>query len=258
MRRLGLRLFRVVAIGLAAWVAYHYLAPRGLAWVVWAGVGTLALGWIAWRTVTIVRARARARQEERWADALVDAPRRPAAIRDLRAALASERHPSERVHLTLVLAELLEADGEPAAALEALDALDLAAQPERARAVVRHACAVAALSAGDLERAERALAPGPIGERTLDTKIELLRAVLAIERGDAERALAIAERERKAQDDELQIEAKVVRALAVDALGDHEDALKILRGLGDDMLAVLALLGLPRVRRLAAEARDEG
>ena len=55
-------------------------------------------------------------------------------------------------------------------------------------------------------------------------------------------------------DRDLATEARVLRALAQDASGDVDGALASMRRLGDDMLAVLVVLGLPRVRRLAESA----
>ena len=45
----------------------------------------------------------------------------------------------------------------------------------------------------------------------------------------------------------------MLRAVAL-AEGDREAALKAMAGIDDEMLEVLVVLGLPRVRELAAEA----
>ncbi len=265
MRGWLLRTFRMAFIAIAAWVAYRVLEPKGLGWLVPLAGAVGAFSWIGFRYARIRRRRADEAQADLWAEALMDPPMRPNAVRELRARIGeldgSPRRLPLRARLTLVLAELLDADGEPAEALRALDALDVSALPPRTAVMVRHARAVASLSAGDAEAAEAILAElgGPSGDRSVDLRVQALRGVLAAERGDGERALEIAEelRMEAANDPELRIEARVLKAVGLDALGDRDDAVTVMRGLGEEMLGVLLVLGLPRVKELADLALDD-
>ena len=73
------------------------------------------------------------------------------------------------------------------------------------------------------------------------------------------RALELAEelRVEAGSDPELRIEARVLKAVALDVLGEREDAIKVMRALGEEMLGVLLVLGLPRVKKLADLALDD-
>jgi hypothetical protein len=266
MRSWLLRVFRVAIIALAAFLAFRMLEPDGLGWVVLviAGVGSLA--WIAWRFMRVRKLRREDADADRWAEALMDPPLRPSAIRELRAAL-TEVDPSRKkdaprhARLTLVLAELLEADGEPTDALEALRAVKDEALPERSATMVRHARAVASLSAGDVEGASKMLDElgGVSGDRGLELRVRALRGLVLAEMGVGERALELAEEVRveAGSDPDLRIEARVLKAVALDVLGERSDAVKVMRALGEEMLGVLLVLGLPRVKKLADLALDD-
>lgn len=265
MRSWLLRIFRVAFIAVAAFLAFRALEPEGLGWVVLVVAGAGALAWIAWR---LVQARRLAREDanaDRWAEALMDPPLRPSAIRELRAELA-RLEPSRRKHaprharLSLVLAELLEADGEPSEALEALRTVDERALPERTLLMVRHARAVASLSAGDVESAAAMVSElHASGDRALDLRIRALRGLVIAEKGEGERALELAEEVRleAGTDPELRMEARVLKAVALDVLGERAEAVKVMRALGEEMLGVLLMLGLPRVKELADLALDD-
>ncbi len=260
-----LRIGRVAVVAIAAYFAFRWLEPQGLGWVVLLVAGVAAAAWIGWRAYRIRRARAEDARADRWAQALMSPPERPAAVRELREAiagldLAKARSRTERAHLTLVLAELLEADGDPAGALEALEALPADALGERLAAVVRHARAVSHLSAGDPAAAREALdeAPGRSGDRQVDLRIRMLRGLILAETGDAEGALEAAEhaRDEAGDDADLRTEARLLKAAALDAAGDRPDALRVMAAVGDEMLEVLTVLGLPRIRGLAADALE--
>ncbi|MCZ7684074.1 MAG: hypothetical protein M5U28_37005 [Sandaracinaceae bacterium] len=263
MRGWMFRILRVAFIAAAAWLAFHLLRPQGLGWTVPVAAAVAALAWIAFRMMQVRRHREEDSRADRWAEALMDPPLRPGAIRELRAelgALDGKKHAARHARLTLVLAELLEADGDPAAAREALGAVRLGALTERTRTMVQHARAVAALSAGDVEGAAELLdALAPVGERELDLRVRALRGFVLAEKGEAERALELAEELRidAASDADLRMEARVLKAVALDVAGDRADAVKVLRALGEEMLGVLLVLGLPRVRELADLALDE-
>jgi hypothetical protein len=265
MRSWLLRFFRVAIIALAAFFAFRMLEPEGLGWVVLVVAGAAALAWIGWRMLRVRRLRQEDADADRWAEALMDPPLRPSAIRELRAAITAidpaRKHAPRHARLTLVLAELLEADGEPTEALAALSAVKDDALPERSATMVRHARAVASLSAGDVESASSMLDElgGPSGDRALDLRIRALRGLVLAEKGEGARALELAEEVRveAGSDPELRIEARVLKAVALDVLGEREDAIKVMRALGEEMLGVLLVLGLPRVKKLADLALDD-
>src|SRR5690606_23944928 len=119
--------------------------------------------------------------------------------------------------------------------------------------MVRHARAVASLSAGDVEGAAARLDEVGRGglDRELDLRIRALRGLVLAEKGEGTRALEIAEEVRleAGSDADLRMEARVVKAVALDVLGEREDAIKVMRALGEEMLGVLLVLGLPRVKK---------
>jgi hypothetical protein len=253
-----LRVMRVVFVGVAAWVAFHYLEPSGHGWLVLVAAVALVLFWIGYRYFIVIRRRRADAQSDKWASALLDPPRRKEAIDELRTRRSRARG-VEHARFSLILAEMLEADGDMPGASQVLDEVDRAGLPERTLALVAHGRAVAALSAGDSEKAEVILdAVGPCGDRVVDLRVRLMRGAVAAERGDAERALEVAEQARRdaAGDDDLKMEARVLKAVALDALGDRADAVKVIRALDQEMLEVLLVLGLPRVKVLAQAAID--
>ena len=259
------RILRVLLIAAVAWLAFHWLEPEGLGWVVLAAAAAVMVGWIGLRALRIRRARARDDQADAWALALMHPPERPAAIRELTDERSATKDPAERARLTLVLAELLEANGDPRAALEALGELSDAELPPRLAAMVRHARAVALLSDGDPSAAQAALDSDPrsSGDPAIELRIRLMQGLIAAESGRGAEALAIARRSRdEALDDpDLTTEARVLEAVALRALGRTKHAIRVMLRLDDEMLDVLVLLGLPGVRALAAdaiEARDAG
>jgi tetratricopeptide (TPR) repeat protein len=263
MRSTLLRIARIALIAGAAWAGYAFLSPKGLGWVVPVVALGLALVWVGYRFVVVRRRRAELAQADRWADALMSPPERPAAVTEIKAALArcdraSAKGAHEHARLSLVLAELLEADGEPAEAIRALAEVKLDALSERMRTLVAHARAVASISAGDAEAAQAALegVPSRSGDKSIDMRVRLMKGVILAERGEAERALEIAEQARKdaSGDSDLVVEARLLKAIALDALGDRADAVKVMRAIGEDVLGVLVVLGLPRVKKLAEAA----
>lgn len=265
MRRWLLRTLRVTFIAVAAFVAFNALAPMGFGWVVLLAAAIAAFAWFGIRVAHQRRARREDADVDRWAEALMDPPLRPSAIRELREALervdpADRKRAPRHARLTLVLAELLEADGDPSDALDALRAVKEEVLPERTAAMVRHARAVASLSAGDVEGAAAMLEEiGVTGDRNLDLRVVALRGLLAAEQGQGERALELAEEVRIAagSDAELRVEARVVKAVALEVLGDRDDAVRVMRALGEEMLGVLLVLGMPRVKKLADLALDD-
>lgn len=253
------RVLRIALVAGAAWLGYRWLAPMGLGWVVLAVAGAAAGGWLVMRLVRVRRDRALDARADRWAEALLSPPHRPAAIREIRAARdAARATPAEHARLTLVLAELLEADGDAKDAVEVLAEVSTAPLAPPLRAVIRHARAVAHLSAGEPDAARRALDEDaePSGDRAMELRPRMMRGPIAAETGNAAEAKKVAaEAKEEALDDEdLRVEARVLEAVAFDAAGQRAEAVTRMRRVGDDMLEVLAVLGLPRVRALATEA----
>jgi hypothetical protein len=80
--------------------------------------------------------------------------------------------------------------------------------------------------------------------------------MIAIEKGEAARARIEAEKLGESHDADVQIEALVVQAAALDALGQRDEALGRLDRIDAATLADLARLGQPRVRPLAEAALE--
>lgn len=253
------RVLRIAVVAGAAWLGYRWLAPMGLGWVVLAVAGVAAGGWLVLRLLRVRRDRALDARADRWAEALMSPPARPAAVREIREArTAAASKPAEHARLTLVLAELLEADGDAKGAVEVLEEVGTSRLAPPLRAVIRHARAVAHLSAGDPEAARAALDEDaePSGDKGMELRLRMMRGLIDAETGNAAAAKkAAAEAREEALDDEdLRMEARVLEAVAFDAAGQRDKALERMHRLGDDMLEVLVVLGLPRVRGLATEA----
>lgn len=256
VKRASLRLVRIFFVAVLAYVAYGYLAPRGLGWL----LVPIALG-VTLLLVTIEALRWRARRKRagtdtQWEEALLDADKRPAALAALRTRLAKTSDAVDRARLRVALAELLDADGKSAEAGEVLADIDDAALPPIDVGVVRHARAEIALRRGDITAAHEALAGRSVtcGDGELDVRLDLLAAQIDIERGDAEGALKVATRVGAGarKDVDLVRDAAIVRACALDALDRREEALALLRPIDAELRPVIAALGSPRVRVLLA------
>ncbi len=255
---------RIVLVAVVAWVAYELLDAMGYAYVLLpaAIAATLVLAGLRWRATRLRRAREA--REAKWSAAVLYPPGRAAAIEELEAALATAAV-ADRVRLTVLRAELLDAEGRSDDAERALVALGPDTLDAFDGGVVRHARASLALRRGDADGAAALLRPRPprTGAEALDNRLALLDAVVDCERGardDAERALETATRIRRTagQDEALALEARVVRAAALDALGERKDALSVLRSLEPAVVDALATLGSPRVKALAAAVRGTG
>lgn len=267
MRRLGWRFLRIALVAIAAFAVFHLLEPYDLGWVVLPAavlatvlVGAVRWTWIRRKHAVIVR-------EQAWAEAVLDDGRRPRAIADVRRAVAdllpvTHATRSEHARLTVLLAQLLDADGSNEEGQRLLDAIPSEGLGPVDAAVLRHGQAVLRLRAEQPERALEAVLARPraSGESELDLRLELLEASARLELGEPDRALETATRVRRAAggDEELVLEARVVRAAALDVLGQRDEAVAVLRSLGDDVVEMLASLGQPRVRDLAEAARAAG
>ncbi len=263
MRPLVLRLSRILIVALIASLAISGSAARGYGWL-GASIALAIFG--AYWALTLRRRpwSARLRREARWEAALFQAPQRPRAIAELRRALArlepvSERTRGEHTRLSVLLAELLDADRRYPEASAVVDALPLATLSSLEAALVRHTSAVTHLRASDPQGALRALVGrAPSGDQELDQRLELLERYAGLELGEVQPALTYAGELETAPgiDESVVLEARVVRAAALDALGRREEALVALAALGRASLIPLADLGQPRVRALAAQVLE--
>lgn len=252
---------RLVAVAALAWFLWAFLDARELGWAV-IPIALIATG----LTSAIVYFRRRAAgssREERWIDAVLDPAQRSRAIDEIREELGrlpeGRAGVARRASLSLILAELHSADRDDGEALAALDRVPLGRVDPQTDALVRHARAVILLRAGDAQAAQRALAERPktTGDEELDLRLDLLEASIGVELGRADEALEVANRARRraGSDESLIVEARVLRAAALDAKGARDEALDVLRQLGGDVIDMLAQLGQPRVRDLAIAVR---
>jgi len=260
MQQLPLRIVRIALVGAGAYAGYLLLEPYGLGWLVLPIAIALILGLFVRRWVQVKRFRRQIETEEAWARAVVDGARRPSALAEVRAAVAEAEAPADRVRLTVLLSDLVDAEGEREEAERLLSDLDYKILPPVEGAVVRHALATLHFRAGDAAAARAVLEPRAprCGDAELDRRLELLDATADVELGEAERALETAIRIRRAAgaDEALALEARIVRAAALDARGDHEEAVSALSALGPEIVEALASLGGPRIRALADEAAE--
>lgn len=262
----GWVLLRVVFVAVLAWLLYHALAYFGYGWAMIPLALVVAALWAA-ESFRMRRKRAEREQAwDRWELAVLDDAARPAAIQEVREALRSAtrlgpRLKVEQAHLTVILAELLDASGRPEDACEVLGRVKLDELDAARRGVVRHAKAVAQMSAGRFEEADATLrAHRAPTEADVDARMELLGRMLKLERGEAAEALeGLEDVLAKVPDDQtgLADDVLVVRAASLDALGRAPEALAALRTLDPIVLGSLAKLGAPRVRALAVRALGE-
>jgi len=258
------RLVRLLLVAIAAWVLFTVLEPHGLGWAVLplAIAATLLVAGL--RYLRLRWARRRGQDEQGWADALLDPDARPRAIAQVRAARArlgppTPRTRSRHARLSVLLAELLDAEGRADEARALLDGVDMDVLGRMDQAAVRHGRAMLRLRAGQPEDCLRVLETRQrsCGDDDLDMRLSLLEASARLEMGETQEAIQTAKRirDRAGGDESLLMEARVVRAAALDAAGDRSGALDAVRSLGPSMVAVLCALGQPRVRSLAEEVR---
>jgi hypothetical protein len=228
----------------------------------WIGAACVLLalglgGFSVWRSQ-------RTRREQLWEKAIYRPELRGRAVGQLEQALGrlvpiTHATRSEHARLSVMLAELLDAQGRYEAAIATIDAVELTALSALEVGLVRHTRAVTHLRAGDAAGARRALGRRePTGDTELDQRLLLLEAYARIELGEVDWGLAEAERIILAQGthESVVAEARVVRAAGLDAAGRREEALVVLMALGRDTLTPLAELGQPRARELAKAALE--
>ncbi len=253
-----MRISRVFVVALLASGAIMVCSARDMAWLGW----TIAVGLLSAVLGSNLLGRrfwSREAREARWERALFRAEKRPQAIAGVRAALRKltpvrQRTRGEHTRLSVLLAELLDAHGQYDEAAAVVDALPLSALSPLEVALVRHTRAVTHLRASDAPGAMRALdGRTPCGDLELDQRLTLLESYAKLELGDPPYALKRATELENTPgvDESVVLEARVVRAAALDALGRKEEALVALAALGRESLAPLADLGQPRVKALA-------
>lgn len=263
MRALGFRTFRILAIAFTAYVAVAWAYKSGRIWLGY----TIAVAILsAWLGFSLLRMSKRSRQtrELRWEAAIFDGARRPRAVAEVQKALkklmpVTQRTRVEHARLSVLLAELLDAQGDYAEAMAAVDGLSIEALPALQAGLVRHTRAVTHLRGSDAQGAMKALsAREPSGDPELDVRLNLLEAYAQIELGQIDAGLQAADAvaQKTGVDSSVITEARVVRAAALDAQGRREDALVVLAALGRESLSPLSELGHPRVRELAKSVLD--
>ncbi len=261
MRALGFRIFRILLVALVAYAAVAWAYENGHAWLGYGVAATIFSVWLGFGLWAMGKT-SRAQREARWEAAIFEPARRARVITEVKRAikkLTPARHGARDRHakLSVLLAELLDADGAYEDAMAAVDDLTLGGLPALDVGLVRHTRAVTHLRGGDATGALSALqGRAACGDRELDLRLDLLEAYARIELGQIDEGLAAADRIADASDidDSVTIEAGVVRAAGLDAQGRREDALVLLASLGRDALLPLSELGHPRVRGLAATA----
>lgn len=253
MRIAGMALLAYLA---AAWFHAHGQSKLGIGLGivgVASALGLLAYWGLRWFT---------ARKHARWELAIYRSALRPKAIAELEAARQkllplTHRTRSEYTRQSVLLAELLDSQGDYARAAALVDALELASLTPLEVGLVRHSRAVIHLRASDAQAAQAALLRRePSGDRELDERLSLLEAYARIELGDPAFGLSAAKRMLDADDahESVLAEARVVWAAALDAQGKRDEALAIIKALGREPLEALAELGQPRARALAQAA----
>jgi hypothetical protein len=263
VRAFSFRIFRILAIALVAYLAIAWSTARGVPWIGW----TIAVSFlVALLALSLFQRqhRGRAKREASWERAIYEADRRGKAIGEIKRELkglepVKQRTRADHARLSVLLAELLDADGDSAAAMAAVDGIGVTALPRLDAGLVRHTRAVTHLRAADPVGAQKALdGREPSGDLELDQRLGLLEAYALIELGEVDKGLAHADAVARTPgvDPSVVIEARVVRAAALDAMGKREEALVVLAALGRDSLAPLAELGHPRVRALARTVLD--
>lgn len=254
---------RLLAVAIAASLLYYALDHFGVAWVIWPIAGGLGLLVGGEMFLQSRRKQQRERDWDRWERAVSDPAARPQAIKEVREQLQKTRRMGKRLrldvaHLSVVLAELLDASGKPLEGARVLSQVAVEELEKSQAAVVRHAKVVCYLSAGDIENAETTLSirDTETGAEDVDRRLDLLGFMVEIEKGNAQLALEGAKKLEGTSDPDVVIESVVVQAAAQDALGDREAALALLDRIDEDTLRSLALLGQPRVRPLATLALE--
>jgi hypothetical protein len=256
LRILRIAGFALIAYLAAAWFHSHGKSTLGL-WVGGTGV-LIALALLAYGGLRFLDMRKRAR----WELAIYRPALRAKAIAELERAAQrllplTHRTRAEHARLSVLAAELLDAQGEYARAIAIVDGLELVGLVPLELGLVRHTRAVIHLRASDAQGALRALAARePSGDRELDERLILLEAYARIECGDAAAGARAAEQLIAAADahESVLTEARVVWAAALDAQGKREEALAMMKKLGRETLEPLSELGQPRARALAEAA----
>ncbi len=257
------RVMRILAVTIFSVVVYYVLDYYGVAWAMVPLVSVVFLIWLGETLRMRWRAQQREKGWDRWEAAVTDDTKRDAAIEEVREALEKSRRLGPRLrldqaHLSVILAELLDAAGRPTEGSRVLTRVKIEELESGQAAVVRHAKAVAYLSAGDVENADLTLRVR--GQRSsegdVEARLDFLVLMVAIEKGDAQRALDEADGIATGYpaDPTLVDDARVVEAAALDALGRRDEAIAKIKVLPKDTLAALARMGQPRVRPLAKDA----
>jgi hypothetical protein len=258
-----LRAGRITAVAIFSVILYYALAYFDVAWAM---APIVALGFLAWLGETLRMRYLRRKREQdwdRWEAAVDKESEREAAIAEVREALSKSQRLGprlrlEQAHLSVILAELLDAAGRPAEGSRVLTRVKIDELEPGQGAVVRHAKAVSYLSAGDIENADLTLRVrgARSSEADVEARLDFLELMVSIEKGEPQRALDEAEAIAKKvpEDPSLMEEARVIEAAALDAMGKRDEAVAKIKALPEETQKALAKLGQPRARKLAKEA----
>lgn len=263
MRIIGRSVLRLFALALLVYMAFAWFRREGQSQAgLWLGVlvVVLVLAWVAYSTWRAFKAR----REAQWERAIYEPALRERAMRQISHAIARKlpvdhRTRSEHARLSVLLAELFDAQNKYSDAMATIDAVDLTPLSALERGLVRHTRAVTHLRASDAHGALSALGKrDSSGDLELDQRLSLLEAYAHIELGEVQRGLAEAEQLvlKDGAHSSVVAEARVVRAAGLDALGRREEALVVLTALGRDTLVPLSEHGQPRARALAKLALE--
>ena len=142
MRALALRIFRIFAIAFAAYVAIAWAYQSGRLWLGYTIAVAILSAWLGFSLLRLTKT-ARVRREARWEEAIFEPAQRSRAISEVQRAIKKltpvrQRARSEHAKLSVLLSELLDAQGDYAEAMAAVDGLLLDALPAVEAGLVHH------------------------------------------------------------------------------------------------------------------------
>lgn len=251
---------RAVTLVLLAYVALAWALHENKTWSGWLAAGAALGAYGLYRLYVWFRMRD-ARQEAAWEAAIYDRGKRARAIEELGRERAKfmpvkQHNRSRHARLSVLYAELLDAEGRYEEAMRAVDEVAVTVLPPLDGGLVRHTRAVTHLRGSDPSGALEAL-DGRVAtsDDELDQRLTLLTAYARAELGEAEQALEVADEVAGDSSSHPSVvdEARIVRAAALDVLGRRSEAMDALKALDPDSLQPLSELGLPRVRGLAQQ-----
>ncbi|MDW8245307.1 MAG: hypothetical protein RMJ84_01905 [Sandaracinaceae bacterium] len=255
---------RLLLAGGFGWLLFHLFRFFGIGHWFWPLLAIALMLFFGEAWLRRRRLQAKIKRLERWEAALFDPTERPYAIQEVqgaleRARLLGRRMRNEQAHLSVILAELFEASGKAEQACNVLSRIPLDELDPARSAVVRYHKARAQIAAGRLDEAQATIqAHKPPTVPDFDLRIELLRLLLQVEKGQAFSALSALEGlEKQSELEGLEFEIALLRTSALLALGRSNEARQCLEALNSKTLDLLALFGTSKVRDLAQESKSK-